>query len=278
MLREKLGTIAVLSITIMCGLLGIFAISSLVQYYMNAENTRQNIEDVAEVFHSNDDQMPETTDTMDPEYLAWLNDKWDEMYALNNDYAFWLVLDGLDLEYPVCYSRPDDEYFYLHHDFNGNSNSNGCLYLSPRCTEDSDNFIIYGHRMHSGNMFGSLGKYQDEEWALNNRLMQVYLRDEHRFYEVIAVFTVDADNPTVQWEALTDFSTASQCVGYGLQVTNASDIDFGYTPGTYADRYLTLVTCEYTHSNGRLIVVARELGTPRLDEIDDTYWEDNEDV
>jgi len=43
--------------------------------------------------------------------------------------------------------------------------------------------------------------------------------------------------------------------------------DFSYDPTIYTDKYLTLVTCEYTHSNGRLVIVARELGRPTIEEV-----------
>jgi len=43
--------------------------------------------------------------------------------------------------------------------------------------------------------------------------------------------------------------------------------DFSYDPTIYTDRHLTLVTYKYTHSNGRLVIVARELGRPTTEEI-----------
>lgn len=273
MVKQKLSTILVGIIIAIFAIVGIFAIGSLGKYYLTSQINLDNNKKLADQFHETQPgqepiptPIPGNTDPIDDATRRWLNKKWQEMYDINNDYAFWLKLDYLEQEYPVVFER-EDPYYYLQHDFYGNANDNGCIYLSKNCDLDSENFILYGHCMHTGQMFGSLHKYLDEDFAKNNKLFSIYMKDEYRYYEIISVFTTDADHPCLQWERYTEFYTPGQSVFFGQKAVDCSFIDFGYKPGNYYDRFLTLVTCEYTHENGRLIIIARELGRPTMEEV-----------
>lgn len=278
MFKQKLSTIFVGIIVVLFAIIGVYAIGSLCKYYYESQFNKDQNQKLWEQFHETKPgqdpiptPVPGNTDPIDDDTKAWLKDKYDEMKSINSDYAFWLNLIALEQEYPVCFSKEGDEYYYLLHDFYGNENKNGCIYMSANCNIRSENFILYGHCMHTGQMFGSLHKYLDAEWAKNNRLICIYMEDEYRYYEVISVFTCDMSAKPFNWERYTDFTSPGLGVRYGQMAVDASTIDFGYTPGKYADRFITLVTCEYTHNDGRLIVVARELGRPTVEEVD---WSD----
>ena len=281
MYKQKLSTILVGIIVVIFAAIAIFCLGALGKYYLNAQlNANQN-KNLVDKFHNNDTGITnittpepnETTKPIDDDTKRWLKDKYDEMHDINPEYCFWLDLVGLEQEYPVCFER-EDPYYYLEHDFYGKENSNGCIYLSANCDLKSENFILYGHCMHTGQMFGSLHKYLDADWAKQNRLICIYMENEYRWYEVVSVFTCDMSAKPFNWERYADWTSPGSGVRYGEMAKDASFIDFGYDPTKCADRFITLVTCEYTHNDGRLIVVARELGRPTMENVD---WSDYED-
>ncbi|MCM1235478.1 MAG: class B sortase, partial [Ruminococcus flavefaciens] len=110
-----------------------------------------------------------------------------KLYEENNDLAAWISIEGTDIDYPVMQCE-DDEY-YLHHDFYGNEDKYGCLYIRNRANiNDSDNFIIYGHNMQDGTMLGSLDSYTEESFYLEHPLISFYTLSDEYTYEIIAVF------------------------------------------------------------------------------------------
>jgi sortase B len=282
MRKEKLGTVTVFALIIICGFIALFSLGSLGKYYLEAELNKSSNNKLTNIFKKDEPSTP-TIETnpdgspveIDPEMLKWLKNKYDEMHNMNNDYALWLSIDSINLNYPVCRNPKDDKYFYLTHDFNKKENTNGCLFLSDSCKINSDNIIIYGHNMQSGEMFGKLNRFLNEEFAKNNRLMVIYTENDYRFYEIVSVYTTSANHPIFAWESFTKAYTPGQLVRFGNSVKGVSKYNFGYEPGVHADRFLTLVTCEYTHDNGRLVVIARELGRPKLSAADDAWWEEH---
>ena len=88
--------------------------------------------------------------------------KYAGLYEENSDLTGWLSIDGMKINYPVMQCG-DDEY-YLHHDFYGNEDKYGCLYVRERADVNTPgtNVVIYGHNMRDGSMFGDLDFYKDE--------------------------------------------------------------------------------------------------------------------
>ena len=78
------------------------------------------------------------------------------MFAQNDDLIGWISIPGTRIDYPVMQTA-DNEY-YLDHNINQEEDKNGTLFLDSACdvVTPSTNFIIYGHNMRSGNMFGNL--------------------------------------------------------------------------------------------------------------------------
>lgn len=103
--------------------------------------------------------------------------------------AGWLQIEGTAIDYPVMWT-PEDETYYLHRDFEGNYDSNGCLLLDTDSCLDplTTNLIIHGHNMHSGAMFGTLSDYEDESYYEEHCYITLYTEECQRNYEILAVF------------------------------------------------------------------------------------------
>lgn len=64
-------------------------------------------------------------------------------------------MDSTELDCPVIRSDEGNEK-YLHADFYGNYSYAGTPFVDNNCTRDSDNILIYGHKLRDGSVFRSL--------------------------------------------------------------------------------------------------------------------------
>lgn len=74
------------------------------------------------------------------------------------DFWEWIKIDDTALSYPVMHTPEEPEY-YLRRDFEGAYSLRGVPFLDARCYDGCGNYIIYGHYMKDGTMFGSLQAY-----------------------------------------------------------------------------------------------------------------------
>lgn len=194
---EKIGIIvAVISITaaLLCfGYVGIY-------YYKGAEFTKNNsrvVEEVSQYFF-NDDLKKEDDSIRDSGDIAVKSGLDEEIQAgieklqkYNKDSVGWLLIEGTDISYPVVQCQ-DNEY-YLSHNFNGETDKHGCLFLDYRNDLGEDDasqaYIIYGHNMKDGTQFGGLKKFYDEEYRKEHRVAHFYTNKGDKQYELYDVIT-----------------------------------------------------------------------------------------
>ena len=74
---------------------------------------------------------------------------------MNKECYAWISINDTRISYPVMHS-PNEPDKYLNRNFYGQYSSSGVPYMDGRCTDDSDNKIIYGHHMDFGSMFSDL--------------------------------------------------------------------------------------------------------------------------
>lgn len=181
-----------------------------------------------------------------------------QLYIMNNDLVGWICLPGTKLSYPVM-QTPDSPDYYLKRDFYEKSSSHGCIYAKEDCdvTGGSDNITLYGHYMKDGSMFAPLGKYRQQDyWAQNPSLEFNTLQQRHT-YEIFAVFVTTASvGEGFRYHTFIQADTPQEFEDFVSQCKALSLYDTGITP-QYGDKLITLSTCEYSRTNGRLVVVAR---------------------
>lgn len=186
-------------------------------------------------------------------------EKYRVLYQENGDLVGWLSIEGTDIDYPVM-QREDDEY-YLHHDFYGEESRYGCLYVRGQADVDTPgtNFIIYGHNMKDGSMFGDLDLYRKESfWREHPRISFDTLYEE-RTYEIIAVFRSRVYQPEEDVFKYYQFYQADNPEEFSWFYENIKELslyDTGVT-AIFGDTFLTLSTCAYHVEDGRFVVVAK---------------------
>lgn len=183
------------------------------------------------------------------------------LYERNTDLAGWIKIDGTVIDYPVM--QTTDNAFYLNHDFEKESDKNGSIFLDSDCDvlRGSDNFILYGHHMRSGNMFGSLNKYKNESYFQEHPIIQFDTIYERGTYQIMYVFqskVFSEEEVTFKYYQFINASSEKEFNSYMNEMAKLSLYDTGVS-AFYGDKLLTLSTCDYQENKGRLVVVAKKV-------------------
>ena len=211
-----------------------------------------------ETFNELAAMVGDTDDTDDDGALR----KYDELYNKNPDFFGWLKIEGTVIDYPVMYTPHDPEY-YLHRDFYGKYSDSGMLFIDGACPEVSNYYLIYGHHMNNGSMFGELPKYGDVKFYEDHKIIFFDTRYEIRDYEVVAAFYAKA-YPEGEEEGhfcyynYKDLRSKETFDEYVAKVKENQIYETGITP-TFGDELITLSTCNYHTQDGRFVVVARRI-------------------
>ena len=117
--------------------------------------------------------------------------KWKEQYQTltseNADCAGFLEIPDTKIAFPVMFREGDPQY-YLYRNFQKKSESRGTPFLDGATVlGESKNYIVYGHNMKDGSVFGSLLKYQDAEYCYDHRYLFFNTATSEGIYEVFAV-------------------------------------------------------------------------------------------
>ena len=182
-----------------------------------------------------------------------------DVFAANSDFVGWISIDGTNINYPVM-QTPGSPDFYLKRGFDKNYSDYGVPYVQENCLiGQSDNCVIYGHHMKDGSMFADLCKYERESFYREHPTILFDTLAGFGEYEIVCVFKtaayaedgfkyyhfVDAENE----EAFQAFIRSCQALAL---------YDTGVC-AEYGDKLITLSTCEYSRTNGRMVVVAKRV-------------------
>lgn len=192
--------------------------------------------------------------------LQALSHDLEQLYSMNNDFFGWLKIDDTVIDYPVMHT-PNDPEKYLHMDFEGNYSESGELFMDAECDPNGYHYLVYGHHMFNGTMFGSLPKYEDEDYFNEHRKLRFDTRSEKAEYEIFAVFyskVYDDSEDVFKYYNCANLNDEGTYNYYVQNVKALSIYDTGVTP-TYGERIVTLSTCNYHTDDGRFVVAARRV-------------------
>lgn len=226
----------------------------------NTEVTGGEPADLEEIPGETEEEAKEETKE-EPEVILTEN-PYKDYFLENPDMAAWIVVPDTPIDYPVMWT-PDDEEYYLKRDFNKKSSAAGCLLLDTDSCMDplTTNLIIHGHNMKDGSMFGTLLKYEKEDYLEGHSLIYLYGKDCEHIYEVMAVFRSKvfyATDDCFKFYKFFNAATQEEFDDFYENVKEMSVYDTGVT-AKYGDRFITLSTCAYHTENGRFVVVAKEI-------------------
>lgn len=174
----------------------------------------------------------------------------------NRDVIGWLSIPDM-LEQAVVQR---DNTWYLKRDYLGNHNANGALFLEEGISlwTRPDTYIIFGHNMKTGEMFGSLRLYEDLGYYRRHAVIVFNALYEDGKYVVFAVADVDTE------QHMSRYVPFMQLPGMEAEQRNASiqklkAISCIRSPiqADTDDQLLLLVTCEGSEENRRVVAARR---------------------
>jgi sortase B len=232
----------------------------LIRYYWSANDAESSFDALRLPGSTEEEQEPGS----DPSGYAKRQAHYLDLRNRNPDLVGWLRVFETNVDYPVM-QRPGDgqdgEPYYLHRDFDRENSSAGTLFASDISDVDrpSDLIIIYGHMMKSGAMFGGLKEYTDADYMKKHQVMRFDTMEEERFYRVFCVFTeaVNTGKPDeFRYYDVSGFEDEEAFDDFVDSAKSRELYDTGET-AEYGDEILALSTCEYTHTDGRLVLLAK---------------------
>lgn len=254
---------------------GIFLVSGgmLIWYFTDSAEQAEQYDDLAAlVEQARPEILPDATaDPTAPAALdPWItiNDpetgapvqilpEYAQLYTMNNDLVGWIRIPDTKVNYPVM-QTPETPDYYLKRNFEKKRNAHGCIYAKEDCDLAlSDNVTLYGHYMNDGSMFAPLGKYKKKSYWEQHPIIYFDTLTSRNTYEIFAVLvTTASEGKGFAYHTFVEAENQQHFDEFVAQCKKLSRYDTGITP-QYGDRLITLSTCEYSQTNGRLVVVAR---------------------
>lgn len=237
-------------------------------HYSQAEEQTEFYDSLAQIVEQSKEEPIEPIPYNDEKALI---PEYAELYEQNSDMVGWICIEDTNINYPVMQS-PENPNFYLKHGFDKGYTDYGCPYVQENCDvhKPSDNLILYGHNMKNGSMFADLGKFKDEAFWKEHKTISFNTLTDKAEYEIVAVFktVVYTDSPEVfKYYRFTEAETPEQFNEYVAKCKELAIYDTGVT-AEYGDKLITLSTCEYSRTNGRIVVVAKRLFPTKPEVVD----------
>ncbi len=175
----------------------------------------------------------------------------DALRRINPDCVAWLSGCDGSIDYPVALSY--DDAYYLSHTIDGRENGAGSIFVDQYTQEPFEQFqtILYGHNRKDGSMFHSLLDYRKEAYWEEHQTITVYLEGEEREYQVFSAYYGSCETLPVYHSV----KTREQRQEYLDTVLDASLYDTQVQVDA-DDVLLTLITCEYSGKDYRMVVHA----------------------
>jgi len=205
-----------------------------------------------------------------PDYLA--------LWQQNNDMVGYIRLNDTKVDYPVL--QTTNNRYYLHHDFDGNASKGGAIFADHRNKfeeeygEISDNTILYGHNISTGNYFAALSNYHTSGYRFNDlefyRSNPVIMFDtlfekmEWKIFACVLFNTQEEYGEVYDYWHQLEFVDENHFHNFVLDIMDRSvmftDVDL-----EYGDKLLTLSTCFWPYStttqnvDTRCVIFARKI-------------------
>ena len=169
----------------------------------------------------------------------------------------WITIPGTKIDYPVVQTTDND--FYLTHNYLGNRDVKGAIYMDFRNEEigKNRNYNIYGHKMIDGTMFSDLMLYvQDgsyKRYFENYNIIKYDNLEIETEWKIFSAYVVNLDRE--DYYLYTRYSADENFQAFIDEINRRSIVKTGIDVGL-DDQILTVVTCNFWYDNARVIIHA----------------------
>lgn len=167
----------------------------------------------------------------------------------NNDIIAWLYSEGTPINYPIVQTTNND--YYLRRLIDGTYNQAGTIFMDYKNSNDFSDFntIIYGHNMKNDSMFGSLTKYENQNYYDEHKEMFLYTENKKFIIKIFAGFITSSESDIYGYPKTSN--TNKKLIDNAIKKsTFISDVDV-----SCEDKIITLSTCSYNFENARYILL-----------------------
>lgn len=234
--------------------IAVIAVSAVLmaQLLLESHSVKEVNRGLQELYRADADELPAPTPPPMEEALT-------AVYEVNPHTVGWLTA-GEHISLPVV--QYEDNEFYLERDFYGDKSRAGTLFLDRRCTlwPENSHWMIHGHNMKDGSMFGTLDEYRTLSYLRQYPLITFHTLYGKYDYVPIALFdaSMNGDHQEYFRIARFEFADEEEFEQFIAQIREQSVYDIPIEADS-GDQLLTLVTCSYSQDNGRLLIVLRRL-------------------
>lgn len=273
-----------LAVVMLLGLVGYVLFDVAVQPALN----RARYEELVEAYKTGQ-KIP----AMSAEYPTGMLEAFCPLYNKNPQVRGWIKYTStdsmgfLDIKYPILQS--DDNAKYVNRDFYEKNNQHGALFFDKDAsleTADSANkvLLVYGNNARSGQMLAGLNQFIDNirkaKTAPTFALSTLFASNQYKVFAVVLTDEDAAGDAYFDAER-TSFANNGEFMRYVQELRARSLYDYPVDV-VAGDRLVILSTGASRStsklSNGRLLVVARQIRTGELAEMDTGLIRENEDV
>jgi len=230
----------------------VIAIAYLLFYFYNSYKNKKLYED------------PDRDVAM--EEIRKVNDRFiekvKELQQENPDVKGWIRIEGTIINYPLLQGTDNDYYFSYNYKKEKTKYGSIMLNYKSDIKDVNSNVIIYGHDMKDAQMFGELLNYKDKAFYETHPTIYIATDEAEAEYQIMYVFLSRVfykdETNVFRYYQYYNFDSEST---YNKYLDNCRAIQLYDTRITaeYGDQLITLITCEYSQENGRLVVVAKKI-------------------
>ena len=173
---------------------------------------------------------------------------WNKLRNMNPDIIGWIYQEGTPLNYPVVHCDSNEK--YNHRLIDGSYNDGGTLFADCRHVADFSkfNFVIYGHHMLNGSMFGNIANYKSQSYYDSHPVLWYATPDAVYRVELLAGVIIRVDDDLfLQYDTAEEFD-------HILQKAYANSTFKSKAGKTDIKNVLMLATCSYEYEGARYVL------------------------
>lgn len=232
---------------------GIFCVSGykLLKYYGEYRNQKNLDESIAGLRQAElEESQWDFSPGKDDKGEKLQKDK-SALQDINPDYIGFISIPDTDIYYPVVWR---DNAYYLSHDFLGEKNSHGAIFMDEGCRPEDGIVLIHGHHMKDGTMFGALKNYKKKEFRQEHEILYLDWGDGDQAYEIFAAALIDlTQEDYFTYEVLP--ATEEETEQY-LKELKKNSFYYRDLNKVEQGQIVLLSTCEYGTEQQRLVIAA----------------------
>ena len=189
------------------------------------------------------------TETEEDENKLPIEVDFNSLKDKNKDIVAWIYSKDTEINYPIVQAK--DNNYYLRRLIDGSYNIAGSLFIDYKNSNDFTDYntIIYGHNMKNGTMFGTLTKYQKQEYYDEHKEMYLFTENKNYKIEIFAGYITSSDGE------LYDFQKKDTIREKLIETAIKKSTFKSEIKPLKEDKIITLSTCSYDFEDARYVLL-----------------------